>query len=581
MSLGADAAFVVVLLTLLILGMRQWPAAQEVWPGTVAMQAQGPGAGAFALPQRIPAGTLAGRFEPQSPAGVRVPGGGVAWLRLVVDQAWMSDDLPTLVLRNVGTRAVALYRGGQLVGVADPAQDLGIGRHRNRTAYFRLPINLGPDTPLDVRIGVGIQAEVHPALEASEDVQAARLNTARVHTGIIGMLLTMWVAGLLLGVATRERQILIFAGYTAAQALYVGLVSGEAFEWLWFGMLRPYANQIRTVVALTAAIGVSFFLAPALREVLPQRGLARVIRGFHAALLGIAMVALIPSPSLWVFVTGGGNLVILLWSAFFLTLVVAATRRGSRFAKLILIGWGPLWLSIVARADQFLRGAYSPFLDFTFPAAIAGASVSMAFAIADQWRHQRRELDLTRHAAQTDGLTRVLNRRAIEARLRALCHPGRPQQDLALLFIDLDHFKSINDRYGHAAGDACLQGIVEPVNQELRSSDSFGRWGGEEFVVLLPGASQASACQVAERIRARLAALRIPVTGHVLSLTASIGVAALGPTVLDASALVNAADAAVYLAKQRGRNRVESAQAASPSTHPLGEHHEQAQTTRT
>lgn len=581
MGLGADAVLVLVLLTLLVVGMRQWPPpALAAWPGTVALQLQAGAGGAQPLPQ-IPADVLAGRFEPQSPGGVAVPGGSVAWLRLAVAQAWASDDLPILVLRNVGTRSAALYQGGRLVGVADPAQDQGTGRHRNRTAYFRLPIGLDPGTALDVRIGVGMGADVRPALEAGEQVQAARLGAAHAYMLIIGMLLTMLVASLLLGVTNRESRFFIFTGYTAAQILYVGLSSGEAFEWPLFDLLRAHANQVRTLAVVAGALGVQLFLAPTLREVLPQRGPALILKAFNVVLAGIGLAALVPSPSAWLVVAGAGNIVVLLWSAFSLVLVVAAARRGSRFARLILVGWGPMWLSTVARADQFLRGAYSPVLDVVFPAAIAAASVSMAFAIGDQWRRQRRELDLTRHAAETDGLTRVLNRRAIEARLRALCHPKRQQQGLALLFIDLDHFKLINDRYGHAAGDACLQGIVEPVRQELRTSDSLGRWGGEEFVVLLPGASLASACQVAERIRSRLKTLRIPTGGNVLGLTTSIGVAALGPTVPDADALINAADTAAYLAKQRGRDRVEPAPAADAPVLSPGDHHERNEAART
>src|SRR6185436_281611 len=109
--------------------------------------------------------------------------------------------------------------------------------------------------------------------------------------------------------------------------------------------------------------------------------------------------------------------------------------------------------------------------------------------LADRLLRVRRERDLAQQAAEHDGLTGLLNRRALEQRLRALTDESRAGgTGLAMMFLDIDHFKAINDTYGHAGGDLCLQTVAKRIEAELRSGDFLGRWGGEEFVALLPGA---------------------------------------------------------------------------------------------
>jgi diguanylate cyclase (GGDEF)-like protein len=145
-------------------------------------------------------------------------------------------------------------------------------------------------------------------------------------------------------------------------------------------------------------------------------------------------------------------------------------------------------------------------------------------------------------------------------RLDAACLRSRARGlPIAVLFIDLDHFKLINDSFGHQAGDACLRAIIGPIHSELRQSDVIGRFGGEEFVVLLSGADAAAARPIAERILERVAAVRVEGFGQPISLTCSIGVAASDTLGVWGEQLINRADAAVYAAKRAGRNQVQMA----------------------
>ena len=133
---------------------------------------------------------------------------------------------------------------------------------------------------------------------------------------------------------------------------------------------------------------------------------------------------------------------------------------------------------------------------------------------------------------------------------------------IALLFIDLDHFKHINDSYGHLAGDACLQAIIGPIQAELRQSDVIGRYGGEEFVVILSSADASAAEPIAERIRNRVAEVRVEGFGEPIRLTCSIGIATSDKLNVWGEHLIAHADTAVYAAKRHGRNRVQVALAA-------------------
>jgi diguanylate cyclase (GGDEF)-like protein len=179
--------------------------------------------------------------------------------------------------------------------------------------------------------------------------------------------------------------------------------------------------------------------------------------------------------------------------------------------------------------------------------------------LADRLLRVRRERDLARQAAEHDGLTGLLNRRALEQRLRALTDESRAGgAGLAMLFLDIDHFKAINDTQGHAGGDLCLRAVAERIGAELRSGDYLGRWGGEEFVALLPGSNIDDARQVSERVRSSIAGNPVAFEERTVPITISIGIAVFDPLRDNAAALTARADAALYRAKQAGRNRVEA-----------------------
>jgi diguanylate cyclase (GGDEF)-like protein len=187
----------------------------------------------------------------------------------------------------------------------------------------------------------------------------------------------------------------------------------------------------------------------------------------------------------------------------------------------------------------------------------AGAleALILSLGLADRSLALRRDRDNARRLADIDALTGLYNRRGWTDRVLAIdeaLHDER--QTLSVLFLDLDRFKELNDRLGHEAGDTALRVLANVMREELREQDLIGRYGGEEFVVALPGADRAHAARVAERIRQRLQDLASADPAAAMR-TVSIGVATLTAGESTTS-LLKRADTAMYQAKAAGRNRV-------------------------
>jgi diguanylate cyclase (GGDEF)-like protein len=172
--------------------------------------------------------------------------------------------------------------------------------------------------------------------------------------------------------------------------------------------------------------------------------------------------------------------------------------------------------------------------------------------------------EMLKYIGLTDALTGVYNRRYIDRRLlEEIARSRRQQTPISVMYIDIDHFKQVNDSVGHQGGDEVLREVATRIKAELRISDALARFGGEEFVVLLVDADRDSAGMVAERIRAGVAGTTVELAGgQVVAVTVSIGVATLDGRRNDqsmeavAQQLVAAADGALYQAKQGGRNLV-------------------------
>jgi diguanylate cyclase (GGDEF)-like protein len=186
-----------------------------------------------------------------------------------------------------------------------------------------------------------------------------------------------------------------------------------------------------------------------------------------------------------------------------------------------------------------------------------GTATLLRFAIVDE----AEEVALVRvyQAGRIDGLTGIANRAAFDERLdKELAFAVRHGAPLSVALFDVDHFKKINDTFGHPAGDEVLKGVAGVLSRTVRTEDVVARYGGEEFVVVMRELDVGAASSLADRLRESLAAHPVEAAGQTIRLTASAGVASLACCGPDASkaAIVAKADARLYQAKQGGRNRV-------------------------
>jgi len=365
-------------------------------------------------------------------------------------------------------------------------------------------------------------------------------------------------AALWLAIARRERRgVGAWSASLVLQALSFALVA-----------VRPTdgAALAASVVAVNGAMALSLTLQLAALLAFYRRPFARAWHPCAALGCGLVGGALAMHPAPRVAAVG------VAYAAAMIAIGVVARRlhgkEPGRGHRLVAYGSFAGAAVLVARAAAALVwpariGAphgLVPSLSMLTAHAITLAT-SLGFLLMHR---ERQELDAER-LAMTDALTGVYNRRTLfDLGDKELSRARRTGASLSLIILDLDHFKRINDKYGHLGGDAVLLRFVEVVRGCLRQSDVLTRCGGEEFCILLPDVGSAGAKVVGERIRAAVEAARFSVDGAPLKVTASAGIASLpsGTAEVKLSALVARADQALYVAKRDGRNRVSVSKAA-------------------
>lgn len=512
----------------------------------------------------LTSGSLDDKFAP--PTGAAPRGRGAFWLKLKAADLLLPGGIPVVVMHAARqTRGeVFAARGGATVSL--PLATRLPGFRGTQNTVFTLIEGLDPGQSLYVHVDVaGNDSEPVSFFGSTLDRTLAQgAEHARMIALTFGALMSLALAALLIWLLLAERLFILYATLFFLQALYVAYLSGQGFEWPWLSLAQPLTSFAWNVpVSLSGAVACLFT-----REITNLQHFSPRVHAafgwFAVAFVLVTIANLAKFFGYGVWVNAIGNLIFIAAAIFTVVVAFLAWRRGNRAAGWFLIAWGVLEGFTMTAAVRFLFGASadsSPALYYYgLPLSMVAAAVLVALGVADRLRAQRAALTDAERRAQTDPLTGVLNRRSLLERLDAACQRARARGlPIALLFIDLDHFKQINDSFGHQAGDACLRAIIDPIHAELRQSDVIGRYGGEEFVVILSSADAAAANPIAHRILERVAGVSVDGFGKPIRLTCSIGIAASDTLGVWGEHLIKHADAAVYAAKRMGRNQVQMA----------------------
>ncbi|MEO5625878.1 MAG: diguanylate cyclase [Dokdonella sp.] len=515
-----------------------------------------------------PAAVISGRsdslFAPLAGDAITTSVRSDRWFRVELGTDWRADSAPVLSITDAAYTRVSLYAPPDwqehLLWHAATDADT---RYSRRALVFALPLDTRARQPIYVRFAkTNITLHPHITIADGADYAASDLNYLRLSTLFSAVQFTMILVALFLWFALGDRAFAWFVGYTSMQLIYLLLMSGELYALpggRLFSLGGIKAPQL--FVALSVSLALSFILEFCdLRTVTPR--LAGAVSALRWPFIAAAAIQMLTVGSVNRYMSGVINLLLLLTLLTAIITVLIAAWRGNRASRFFLVAWVPQVAFLALRTTQLLLGAPQPaWLEYGLPFSMAFASIVVTLGAVDATLHARRERDIAHRAAELDGLTGALNRRALLARLTdAIAAAHAKAKPLALLFLDLDHFKSINDQRGHRAGDLCLQAVAKATSEGLTAGQTFGRYGGEEFLVILPESTPAQALAVGEQLRRHIECLRIDLQdeGVPLYMTASIGIANLSGSDDTPQQLIDRADHALYRAKAQGRNRVDS-----------------------
>ncbi|HAG74889.1 MAG TPA: GGDEF domain-containing protein [Thauera sp.] len=500
----------------------------------------------------------AGRF---SPVGADVPKFGIGspavWLHLRVDSRYTEAQARRVLVGTSWIDRIDLFvvRDGQVVGRME-AGDGGPGLRAakgNLGFVFEHVFEPGV-TELLVRAETPDPLVLPLRVFDDECYQFAM----RVHDftyGLLyGFLLALIAYNAMLYAGLRDRAHRDYVLYLGCFVLLSMGYGGHGYNWLWPGM---YGVQRYIILVLMVVLG---YLG--LRFASSSLGLAVAAPRAHRLAHGFGVAGMVAIGACVVLDQQAAAAVV----AFVFVLLFSVAMVWLGFSRLdgdrIAAGYflaGSLAAMAGAATTSLAVWNGLPYSNWTFHAAEVGIAIDgaiLSLALAYRVRRIRRERLQAEQLSSLDPLTGLRNRRAFAVLGESAWSTAvRRQRPLSAVVLDLDHFKLINDVRGHAAGDAALKAVAGVIERNCRAADVAARWGGEEFVVLLPETTAAQAGVLAERLLHDIRGLDLTLDGGALSLSASIGVAER-TTQPDLEALVREADQAMYAAKQGGRDRV-------------------------
>lgn len=441
-------------------------------------------------------------------------------------------------------------------GTLDDARTLD-SRFRAGVGTVLVP-EAGDTMPIEIEFDPNPLPLWRPIVQLGEPAPVQRADIVRfaIRIASLAVVLTLVMSALLSFVATRERAFLTYAATVGAFAVWLALLSGL---WAWPRPWLPVAGfAVEAMVGLaTALVGVTAqalmrqswlrLRFPALEHGLRWAARALIVLGLTTPWL--------PDPAISA-LSVATEISFYLASAAFAGVAMVALWRGRPGGASLLAGVAPFL--VVAAFELLAPTVLAVWKVEAFMLAGGWLSLTCSMVLTLRLGLLRQQRDEMRRLAETDPLTGLSNRRAALDRLeRCITEARRDGTPLTIAFLDLDHFKRINDLHGHECGDRVLRHVAHTLRGAFRSADHVARMGGEEFLVILPGAEPEHAYTRIDALRTMLSGSAVVLDVPGLSVTVSAGLGALQDEDLGVDPLLQRADAAMYAAKHGGRNRTE------------------------
>lgn len=480
------------------------------------------------------------------------PYGGRVWWRVSSRQVVDPGTRPQLVLQTPYDAIVHAW----VPGVAGPSTHslMGAGadlRYSTRALVIELPQGLaaGESVWLAVQGGLPMLVSIQPL----DVVHSEDLSHVAWRATLMSSLALLALLALSMGVGLGERSYGWLALLIILSMLYLASAGSDARALPWLGRLLSSEGIGHGALAcLAVAVSNIFFrLYLDTRHSLPWVDIW--LRLLTYGLLVLAMYSLVGRGDMLFHMA---NSAMILSAGTVLLVAILRSAQGQRSAMLLLVSWFPLLLLVVGRATELLGYWKAPgWMGEALSASVGFAALVLTVGQADKLLQLRRDRDLASSHADSDMLTGISSRRAIERDLETAFEQRRGEP-LSVAWLDIDDFKQINDGHGHQVGDVCLRHVCQRIHGHLRGSDRFGRWGGDELLVLMPDTALEEALLRSERLRGAVNGQPVDIDGKQgVACTISVGVAQWQPGESVAS-LLRRADRALYAAKKAGRNRV-------------------------
>ena len=511
-------------------------------------------------PARLLAGDYAQRFVPIRGDQIHVIDRQAHWWRLTANQDVAANNAPQLVMSQPYRKAVSVWRPGD----AEPVRRSVHGKaasfqHSSRFLVFPLDGGMRKGEVLYLRVaGTGLTTSTLQ-IEPLDTVHRQDMSHVALRSVVLTALGVISVLAFAFWIGLRERGYAFLCLTLLMQTFNLAVEGGEVRMISWFSDLMP--DRRTNVVLNTAAVLASVrFLMFFLDLGVTQPRIARVLN-VCSWLLGILLAISIFRT--WRISASFGNVVLLVVIGATVYASAVAISRRQREAYFLMLAWTPLMAVLIVLVGSYQRWwPIFAWLEYAYPIGLVLGGLGLLMGLAAKLQQLRRDHDNAKHRATYDRLTSVMNRAAIEDGLRqAISDAHLNKRPLTVVFFDIDHFKRINDEYGHSAGDEALRTVAERTRNRLRATDLCGRYGGDEILVGLPGARLEQGLVVAEHLRRTISSNPPTVHGRMLPLSLSVGVAELRPGE-SFDQLLERADAALYASKAGGRDRVTVQRAA-------------------